>query len=96
MPRPLVGTGAGTPVVGRTRLTPVYPAPARLRGEEGDVRLQVEVNAEGRATAVSVVHGSGHEMLDRAAVQAAQDAAYDWQEAAGGPLDLEVRFRLDE
>lgn len=47
---------------------PDYPWSARRRGVEGRVVLRLEVGADGRPTGVELVHGSGHDVLDQAAI----------------------------
>lgn len=47
---------------------PAYPFVARRMGWQGRVILHVEVLAEGACGAVSVLHSSGHEVLDNAAM----------------------------
>ena len=77
---------------------PRYPLGARLRGEEGAVRLAVVVDTGGRATAVEVLDSSGHSALDRSAVQAAWRASYigaDGRRGAGETTFV-VRFRLED
>jgi protein TonB len=49
---------------------PVYPALARKRGYEGTTILRVLVNETGAVDTVRVATSSGHELLDRAAMQA--------------------------
>lgn len=47
---------------------PAYPMAARRMGWQGRVILNVEVLAQGACGAVSVLHSSGHEVLDSAAM----------------------------
>lgn len=47
---------------------PAYPMVARRMGWQGRVILNVEVLAEGASGTVVVFHGSGHEVLDNAAM----------------------------
>jgi protein TonB len=51
---------------------PPYPMQARRMGWEGRVVLNVEVLADGSCGAVSVASGSGHEVLDHAALATVQ------------------------
>ena len=46
-----------------------YPRLARRLGQEGRVEVGFEVLADGRLSNVRVVHGSGFERLDEAAVE---------------------------
>lgn len=52
---------------------PDYPALARQRGWEGIVRLNVLVAQDGSPRQVSIQQGSGHGLLDKAAVKAVED-----------------------
>ncbi|MGE3623796.1 MAG: energy transducer TonB [Bdellovibrionales bacterium] len=49
---------------------PVYPPPARKRGIQGKVMLEVAVSAKGDARQVEVARSSGSELLDDAALDA--------------------------
>lgn len=50
--------------------SPVYPAIARRRGEEGKVLLKVRVSAQGEALNVGIAKSSGNGLLDAAALEA--------------------------
>lgn len=54
---------------------PAYPIMSRRRREQGTVQLQVWVSAEGRAIKVALLHSSGFERLDAAAV----DTVRQWR-----------------
>jgi protein TonB len=51
-----------------------YPPAARRRGVAGTVHLEIAIGADGAIAAVSVDTSSSHEVLDRAAVDAARSA----------------------
>lgn len=53
-----------------SRPMPAYPRDALRQGQEGEVILQVDVDAEGKPTAVEVVSSSRYRSLDRAAAAA--------------------------
>ncbi len=57
----------------------------RLR-QEGEVRLKVTVDAEGRPTDWSVETSSGHERLDRAAMQAVEKWRFEPATRGGKPV----------
>lgn len=59
----------GTQLQYRSAPAPAYPIAALRNGEQGTVLLRVEVNAEGRPTAVGVERSSGSRTLDQAARQ---------------------------
>jgi TonB family protein len=49
-----------------------YPAAALRRGVTGVVHLEIAVSSDGAIGAVSVITSSSHDILDRAAVEAAR------------------------
>lgn len=55
---------------------PPYPAAAREREEEGTVKVEVIVSAQGTVESTRVIASSGSPRLDRAAKDAAQRAQY--------------------
>jgi len=52
---------------------PKYPKVARKRGYEGEVKLKVFVLANGRVGKIEIIRPSGHEILDRSALEAVKD-----------------------
>ena len=53
----------------------VYPRISLRRGEEGTVRLQLEIDEKGKLTQLSVLKGSGYAALDEAALRATRQAS---------------------
>jgi len=51
-----------------------YPASARRRGIEGEVDVAFKLAMSGHADEVSIIHGSGYAVLDRAALDTVQRA----------------------
>lgn len=78
---------------------PAYPLAARRRGVEGVVTVSAAVDAAGHPTAVTVIRGSGHAMLDRAAEQAVAAWRFMPARRAGiavaSTVEVPVRFTLD-
>jgi protein TonB len=77
---------------------PPYPRVARDLGEQGRVELKVAVSAEGKALQVVLLQGSGHDLLDQAALEWVRRGAFsparrDGQAIASW-LRLSVPFRL--
>ena len=86
-------------------ITPVYsPAPrypvlAKRMGLEGRVLMRVMVAANGLPVEVEIIAGSGHSVLDRAAL----DAVRDWRfQVKGSParnsieaVEVPIRFELE-
>ncbi len=52
------------------RSVPNYPAVSRRKGEQGQVKLRVELDETGRITAVKVEASSGYKRLDEAGIAA--------------------------
>lgn len=79
---------------------PPYPGLALARQLEGEVLLRVQIDAEGRVTAVDIERSSGHRMLDQAA---RMQVLRRWQFAPastnGRPAAAQglvpIRFRID-
>ena len=84
----------------RRTIRPQYPKGARLRGEQGNVGLEILVNAEGTVDEVKVVTSSGFAELDEAAVKAAKAAKFRPAESGGrmvaSTARLTLTFRLKE
>lgn len=66
-PRP---TLSKRPSVGRRFKEPEYPAASRRAGEEGETRVSVCVDTDGRMSNVKVVKSSGFDRLDEQAIKA--------------------------
>lgn len=83
----------------RVSLRPKYPVGARRRGEQGDVVLEISVDARGRVEAVAVATSSGVPELDAAAVAATKAAAFTPALSGGRAVSaiarLTVSFRLN-
>jgi protein TonB len=69
-----------------------YPPEAVLRGIEGDVDVSIRLDAAGNVVAARVGRGSGHAILDEAAVRAA--LTLKGLPGGRGETVLPVRFRL--
>jgi protein TonB len=77
---------------------PDYPALSRAQGEQGVVSLLIRVSAEGRTSAVALHRTSGHERLDRAAM----DVVWRWRfvparqsgQPVAGAVIVPIRFKL--
>jgi protein TonB len=70
-----------------------YPAEAIARGFEGEVLVLIIINESGRVTAARVEQGSGHRILDDAALRAVRSLRSLPADAPREAL-LPVRFRL--
>ena len=79
-------------------IRPDYPRRARQRGQEGEVTLEIRVDAEGRVDSVEVVGSSGFAELDDAAVRAARAARFtpakSGERSVASKARLTLAFRL--
>lgn len=79
---------------------PVYPPLARLRGYQGVVILYVEVLADGRVGQAEIKRSAGHDILDRAALEAVRSWKFEPGRRAGRAVtmsvEVPVRFVLNE
>ncbi len=71
-----------------------YPPEAVSQGLEGEVRLLLLLDGKGRLREARVASSSGHQLLDQAALAAAQAAGVF--PGAGSELLLPVVFRLSD
>ena len=76
-------------------IKPDYPKGARQRGEQGDVVLEIRVNAAGIVDRVDVVSPSGFPELDEAAVRAARTARFTPAKSGGSPVASTARLTLN-
>ena len=77
---------------------PEYPAASQRRGEEGRVRLLIQVSEAGTAVDAEVVGGSGYPTLDEAARRGVlrwrfKPATRDGQPVAGRII-ASIQFRI--
>ena len=75
-------------------IKPKYPRGAQQRGEQGDVILEIRVNAEGTVDDVKVVESSGFAELDEAAVKAAKAAKFSPARSGHDPVASTARLKL--
>ena len=82
----------------RRNIKPDYPKGARQRGEQGDVVLEIRVNAEGTVDGVKVAVSSGFAELDEAAIKAARTARFSparsGHDAVASTARLKLQFKL--
>ena len=76
-------------------IKPDYPKGARQRGEQGEVILEIRVNAAGIVDHVEIVSSCGFPELDEAAVRAARTARFTPAKSGGSPVASTARLRLD-
>ena len=76
-------------------IKPDYPKGARQRGEQGEVMLEIRVNAAGIVDRVDIVSSCGFPELDEAAVRAARTARFTPAKSGGSPVASTARLKLD-
>ena len=76
-------------------IKPDYPKGARQRGEQGDVVLEIRVNAAGIVDRVDIVSPSGFSELDEAAARAARTARFTPAKSGGSPVASTARLTLN-
>ena len=69
---------------------PTYPPLARLRGYQGVAVLVVEVLADGRVGQVGISRSTGHEILDRTALEAVRSWKFEPGRREGRPVAMSV------
>lgn len=74
---------------------PVYPAQARRRNQQGQVLVEVRLDAEGRQREVKLMQSSGFASLDRAALEAVAQWKFQPEVQAGRALPSRVRIPID-
>ena len=75
-------------------IKPDYPKGARQCGEQGDVVLEIRVNAAGIVDRVDIVSPSGFPELDEAAVRAARAARFTPAKSGGSAVASTARLTL--
>lgn len=78
----------------RRAIRPDYPRGARRRGEQGDVLVEMRVDADGRVTDARVVATSGHAELDEAALRAVRAATFVPARSGETPVPSTARLTL--
>ena len=78
----------------KRNIKPDYPKGARQRGEQGDVVLEIRVNAEGTVDDVKVATSSGFAELDEAAIHAAKAAKFSPARSGHDPVASTARLTL--
>lgn len=97
-PTPAAATSATretppVPIPGRCP-RPTYPARAERLGQSGFVVCRITVAVDGRVVAVEVEASSGHELLDRTALESVRRWEFTPGTRAGEPVEMDVRKRL--
>lgn len=75
-------------------IKPEYPKGARMRGEEGNVVLEIEVDERGRCAAAKVASSSGFPELDMSAVKSVKAARFSPAKSGGHSVSSSARITL--
>ena len=78
----------------RRSIRPDYPRGARLRGEQGEVELELEVGADGRVAAARIVRSCGYAVLDDAALAAVRAARFIPAKSGNTSVPSVARLKL--
>uniref|UniRef100_UPI0030EEAA08 energy transducer TonB n=1 Tax=Pseudomonas guineae TaxID=425504 RepID=UPI0030EEAA08 len=77
---------------------PNYPAQARRRNQQGEVLVEVRLDAFGRQRSLNVLRSSGVDSLDRAALEAVAQWRFRPETSAGqavpSRVQIPIRFAL--
>ena len=77
----------------------IYPLGARLRGEEGAVRILIFIDVDGRIDDLEISQSSGFAALDRAAERAVRRTRFEpatrRSQPIAGELTITIRFSLE-
>ncbi len=75
-----------------------YPLIYRRRGVEGTVRVEVNIDSNGKANQITVLKSSGHKLMDKAAIKTCRQIPYRPALKNGHPVESifshDVVFRL--
>jgi protein TonB len=80
--------------LGRLSETILFPPEALERGLEGEVTLLVQLGEGGRILDATIASGSGHRILDEAAIRAVLKLGTLGSSSANKSIVLPVRFRI--
>ncbi|HAA71811.1 MAG TPA: hypothetical protein DCE55_21925 [Planctomycetaceae bacterium] len=101
VPRPVAVAaklGARTPAKLQTRVPILYPETLQQEGVEGRVVLQAQVGTNGHLTQVKVKKSSGHQALDKAALESVRQwvfrPARQGEETTSQQVLIPVEFRV--
>jgi protein TonB len=73
---------------------PVYPEHAKEKGIEGKVMIQAYIDKEGKPIKALVDKSSGHEVLDKAALEAAKKSVYKPAVQDGKPVGVWISYAV--
>jgi len=74
--------------------SPIYPRGARRAGKEGWVQVNFMISAEGKPYEVAVIHSSGSESFERAALKTVSRWSFDPATMNGKPIDAGANYKI--
>ena len=77
----------------KKQVEPTYPPEAFAAGLAGDVTLAIDIDADGRVTAVAVKTAAGHG-FDEAAAAAAREMEFFPAEVDGKPSPIRIEYTI--
>lgn len=87
------------PAKPKSAIKPEYPPASRRDGEQGDVKLEIEVDERGLPSSARVVSSSGWQRLDEAALKAVRKARFIPAKSEGGNVPskavITLSFRIE-
>jgi|WetSurMetagenome_2_1015567.scaffolds.fasta_scaffold65904_1 periplasmic protein TonB len=93
-------TASEVPPKVESLVQPAYPEEARKAGVEGTTIVDVTVSADGAVLGCSLATSSGNDLLDAAAIGAAQNSKFAPGTKDGKPVVMKVkvpfRFKLED
>ena len=78
-----------------TQVKPVYPEEVKKAGIEGSVLVKSFINTSGSVTEVEIIETSGNDLLDKAAVEAAQKCKFKPAIKDGRPVAIWVAYKIN-
>jgi protein TonB len=77
---------------------PIYPRASKRLGEEGVVKVRLDISVVGTTTHATIIQTSGFDRLDKAALKAVKNWKFNPAIKGGRPvetsIDIPVRFNI--
>ncbi len=78
----------------RKKIRPEYPESSRRRGEQGEVLVEMRIDAKGLVEQARIVQSSGFPKLDEAALRAVKSAQFNPAKSQGDSVASTARLKL--
>ena len=73
---------------------PIYPRPAKVRGIEGDVTLNIHINEKGIPYLIEITDSSGYSILDKAAIEGVKKWRFNPASSKGIKIASSIKKRF--